>query len=67
MKKPKSQLPWDLKKLLTLESEDSHYLLEACNNFPIAIDLLEKLIKYEGIGVSQYEENVKHFLKQLNS
>ena len=48
-----------------LYQEDAEYLVQAANNFPIAIELFKKLIEGNYIPNSRISYEVKQFLKLI--
>lgn len=44
--------------------QDAKYIVQACNNFPKAVDLLNKII-HESFIETEFDEEIEEFLKSL--
>lgn len=88
MKFPKSELPWKISKKLPLniindkvlvvegyDIEDSEYIVQACNNFPLAIGYTKvflAILKIHRLDESDEErinliKAIEEFLKSLDT
>lgn len=52
---------------LVYDDKDINYMLQACNNFPKAIELLTELDKHEGTREEYFKlmDDISKFLKEL--
>ena len=65
MIEPKTPLPWKLAYDISYE-EDHKYFLQACNNFPRAIELLKKIIEIIDPNSDDFIElGINEFLKEI--